>query len=181
MNKNQQQKSRAKSAFGGDLLKKSHAKVKRPYSPKMSMHVVLKARRSCLQHYDQRVESIIKRQACKHCIKIYDLVNVGNHIHMVIQTHRKELLSNFLRAVTGLISRKLQAVKLWMQRPFSRIVRWGRAFTTIKNYMTINKYQAQGYSRREARFMMEMDIGLYGYSEWTEASQRRERSKQQTG
>lgn len=120
------------------------------------MHVVLKARRSCLKHYDRRVEKIIRKQAYRHHIKIYNLENVGNHIHLVIQMKYKERLHNFLRATTGLISRKLKATKLWMQRPFSRIVRWGRAFKTLQNYMKINHCEAQGYTRKQARFMLEM-------------------------
>lgn len=150
-----------KTAFGGSLLKNSHAKCKRPFKRKCSMHIVLRARKSCLLHIDQRVEKIIERQARKHRIRIYNLQNVGNHIHLVLQTKSKENLSNFLRASTGLISRRLKAIKLWMQRPFSRVVRWGKAFQTLKNYMAINKYQARGYTKKQARFMMELDLGYY--------------------
>lgn len=150
-----------RSAFGGSLLKRSHAKTKRPFNSKLSMHVVLKARKSCLKHYNRKVEKIIERQARRHRIKIYNMQNVGNHIHLVLKTSAKIQLSNFLRATTGLISKKLKAIALWPQRPFSRIVRWGRAFTTILNYMKINEYQSHGYSRKQARFMLEMDLGLY--------------------
>jgi REP element-mobilizing transposase RayT len=153
-----------KTAFGGSLLKNSHAKTRRPFSKKMSMHVVLKARKHCLKHYDQRVERIIERQARLHQVKIYNLQNVGNHIHIVAQTKNKERLHNFLRATTGLISRKLKAVALWLQRPFSRIVRWGRDFKTLKNYMKINQCESQGYNRKQARFMLEM--GWVAMSDW---------------
>jgi REP element-mobilizing transposase RayT len=148
------------TAFGGSLLKNSHAKTKRPWSPKASMHLVLKAHQHKLKHYDRRVEKIIERQATKHLIKIYSLQNVGNHIHIVIKTRTKLSLSNFLRAICGMIV-KLTKVT-WLQRPFTRIISWGKAFTKLKNYMTINHYESQGYTRQQTRFMLEMDLGLFG-------------------
>jgi REP element-mobilizing transposase RayT len=151
-------KTYTQTAFGGALLKNSHAKSKRPWSPKASMHVVLKAREYKLKHCDRRVEKIIERQAAKQCIKIYSLQNVGNHIHIVIKSRNKESLSNFLRAVCGLIAQTTKVT--WVQRPFTRLIRWGKAYRTLKNYMTINRYESQGYTRRQARFMLEMDLGL---------------------
>ena len=47
-----------------------------------------------------------------------------------------------------------------MKQPFSRIISWGKAFQTIQNYMTINNYQSMGYTQRQARFMLDMDLGL---------------------
>lgn len=148
------------TAFGGSLLKNSHAKTARPFSSKASMHIVLKAHTQALKHYDRRVESVIEVQARKHFIKLYSIQNPGNHIHLVLRAKNKDLLKNFLRAICGLIPRLLSQAGLWMQRPFSRIIRWGRSFQTIKNYMTINQYEAQGYTRPQARFMLEMDQGL---------------------
>jgi REP element-mobilizing transposase RayT len=148
-------KESTQSAFGGSLLKNSHAKTARPFSAKASMHVVLKASTHCLKHYDRRVEKIIERQAKKHYIKIYSLQNVGNHIHLVIKAKHKDFFNNFLRSICGLTA-KLTKAK-WLQRPFSRIIAWGRSFKTIKNYMTVNQYESSGYSRSQARFMLEMD------------------------
>jgi len=153
-------KQTTKTAFGGSLLKNSHAKTARPFSPKASMHIVLKAHSHILKHYDRRVEILIEKQARSHFIKIYSMQNVGNHIHLVLRSKNKESLQNFLRAIGGLIPRLLASSGLWLQRPFSRIIRWGRSFQTIKNYMTINQYESQGYSRGQARFMLEMDQGL---------------------
>lgn len=153
-------KDSLKHAFGGELLKNSHAKVKRPYSPKASMHIVLKAKRSCLKHYDRRIERIIENQARRLFVRLYSLKNVGNHIHLVIKVKNKDSLSDFLRAVCGLIPRTLKTSKLWLQRPYSRIVSWGKDYRSTKNYMTINNYQSMGYSKQQARFMLAMDQGL---------------------
>jgi REP element-mobilizing transposase RayT len=151
-------KAYTQTAFGGSLLKNSHAKYKRPWSPKASMHLVLKAKEYRLKHYDRKVEKIIERQAAKQYIKIYSLQNVENHIHLVIKSRNKDSLSNFLRAICGLIARNTKVT--WLQRPFTRLVRWGKAYARLKNYMTINRYESQGYTRVQARFMLEMDLGL---------------------
>jgi len=153
-------KETTKTAFGGSLLKNSHAKTARPFSPKASMHVVLKANDHVLKHYDQRVDKLIGQQAKKHFIKIYSLQNVGNHIHMVLKAKNKFLLNSFLRSICGLIPRLLGKLGLWVQRPFSRVIRWGKSFQVIKNYMTINQYESEGYTRAHAKFMFEMDQGL---------------------
>jgi REP element-mobilizing transposase RayT len=149
------------TAFGGSLLKNSHAKCRRPWSPKASMHLVLKAREHRLKHYDRRVEKIIERQASKQYIKIYSLQNVRNHIHLVIKSRSKNNLSNFLRAICSLIAKQTKVT--WLQRPFTRIVSWGKAYTKLKNYMTINHYESEGYTLPQARFMLEMDLGLLNY------------------
>jgi hypothetical protein len=149
-----------KTAFGGSLLKNSHAKTARPFSPKASMHIVLKANTYVLKYYDRRVELLIEKQARKQLIKIYAMQNVGNHIHLVLRAKNKVILQNFLRSIGGLIPRLLGQANLWVQRPFSRIIRWGRSFKTIKNYMTLNHYEANGYTKMQARCMLEMDQGL---------------------
>lgn len=153
-------KESTKSAFGGSLLKNSHAKSARPFSAKASMHIVLKANKYCLKHYDRRTEHIIEGQARQHYIKIYNLKNVGNHIHLVIKAKNHDLLKSFLRAVCGLIPRMLKQKSIWQQRPFSRIVKWGKAYRSLQYYMSLNQYESLGYSRWQARFMLEMDKGL---------------------
>ncbi len=153
-------KETTKTAFGGSLLKNSHAKTARPFSSKASMHVVLKAHSHALKHYDRRVETIIERQAKNNFIKIYSMQNVGNHIHLVIKVKHKGILNTFLRSICGLIPRELKTSKLWKQRPFTRIIKWGAAYQAIKSYMTINRYESFGYTRKQARFMLQMDQGL---------------------
>lgn len=154
-------KDMQRSAFGGSLLKNSHAKKARPFSAKASMHVVLKARSHSLRHYDQRVEKLIEYQAKKHFVRVYRLANPGNHIHLVLKAKSRILLSNFLRSICGLIARLLKISHLWAQRPFSRILRWGREFKRLQNYISLSNYEAQGYSRRQARFMLLIDQGLF--------------------
>jgi hypothetical protein len=164
-------KIHAKTAFGGSLLKNSHAKRARPYSNKAAMHLILKSTARNLRRLDRVVEQIIEQQAKKHFIRIYSLENVGNHIHLVVKSRHEVYFRRFLRAICGLIPRSItgaqrgqpKLTKFWAMKPFTRIIKWGRDFKTIKNYMTINRYQSLGYKRQHAEFMVKMDQMLMEY------------------
>ncbi len=110
------------------------------------------------------IHKIIHRQAKVCGIKIYQYVNVGNHIHLIIKLSRRHLYANFIRAVSGLIARHVMKKErglanainndsiietsahkkeiFWIARPFSRIISWGKDFLTVTRYMRKNKTQA---------------------------------------
>ncbi len=49
----------------------------------------------------------INRKQAKACgVKLYHLVNVGNHLHMVVKIEDRKLYRNFIRSVSGLIARQ---------------------------------------------------------------------------
>jgi hypothetical protein len=82
-------------------------------------------------------------------------------------------LRGFLRAVCGLIARKVtgrerglpsNALKsagsdesgFWDARPFSRVVAWGKDFAGLKNYLHMNRLEAIGFSRHESRGVLDV-------------------------
>ncbi len=148
--------------FGGSLLK-SNPKTKRTLSTKSAIHLVLKSEiatgpNSMLQKYNaKKIDSLIRHQAKLCGIKIYHLVNVGNHLHIVIQITKRHLYAKFIRAITGLIARHVlnkqrgpensavsskKKIQFWIARPFTRIITWGRDFNYVRNYMKKNIDQA---------------------------------------
>lgn len=96
--------------FGGSRFK-GHAKCARPLSTKESVHLVLKSKqaigpRSMLRSYNaKKIDAIIRRQAKLSGIRVYHLVNVGNHLHLVVRITNLNLYDRFIRSVTGLIAR----------------------------------------------------------------------------
>lgn len=57
------------------------------------------------------------------------------------------------------LSKKIKPqVKFWKHRPFTRIVRsWNKAFTTIKSYIDLNEWEAQGHiSRRDIKTLKDL-------------------------
>ncbi|MGZ3649527.1 MAG: hypothetical protein ACXWSC_00220 [Bdellovibrionota bacterium] len=54
------------------------------------------------------------------------------HLHFVARLPSRALYVKFIRALSGLLARKLGA-KLWALPPFSRVATWGRDFLELKN------------------------------------------------
>jgi REP element-mobilizing transposase RayT len=149
--------------FGGSRLK-SNPKVERPLCSKRAIHLVLKSNWamgsfSMLQRYNSRKIDFIIRMAAEKCsIKIYHLVNVGNHLHLVFKLKDVNDYPRFIRAITGMIARhvlrrergpsltpkkNLRRVKFWLARPFTRIITWGRDYNHVHQYMEKNTKDAK--------------------------------------
>ena len=118
--------------FGGTKgLKNSHAKTDRPFSPKCGIHVVMKSRfakaeRSMLKH-EARVRQIVNKQAKTFHVTVRRYQNVGNHLHMIIQTKQRDDFHNFLRSVANLLARHLSGVERGPDHAPRLIVESGRA------------------------------------------------------
>jgi len=156
-------------AFGGNLLKNSNAKVQRPISTRRAMHVVLrssllKGSRSLLVSKNAKaVDHIISCQAQKHGVKTYQLAKAHNHIHLVLLARTRQGFISFLRAVCGLVVRLLLGAQrgnpfgknFWDQRPWTRIISWGKEFVGVSKYLEQNLLEAFGfipYQPRGVRF-----------------------------
>lgn len=98
--------------FGGSL-RKGNPKGKRPLPVKGTLHLVLKSKRAfgarsmlAKTHVNQ-IDRIVHKQAAACGVKIYHFVNVGNHLHLVVKIHNRDLYRVFIRAVSGLIARQV--------------------------------------------------------------------------
>jgi putative transposase len=159
-------KDKVLKQFGGALLK-GNAKVARPLSTKEPVHLVLKSAqaigtKSMLHTYNvNKIDKIIRTHAKLCRIRIYHLVNVGNHLHLVIKLDDRKEFSKFIKAITGLIARHVlnaqrgpavesstaarKKTQFWVARPFTRLIAWGRDYEYIKRYMKKNINDAKRY------------------------------------
>ncbi len=146
---------------GGDIGK-GRRKLARPFDPKRPLHVVLRSTRARGQwsllrpRHADHVESVIKKTAETYGIKVYRFVNVGNHLHLIIQTRKKTQLQAFLRVASGQIAmlitkaRKGSAVgRFWDKLAYSRVISWGREFEALLKYLVANLFEAQGFWNRK--------------------------------
>ena len=171
-------------AFGGAKLKGSHAKKKRPFSRKLPVHVVMRSSQAkgsrSLMNFGRQVEAVLFEEAAKHSIKLHAAANAGNHIHLLVQAHSRDHLSDFLRAISGRIAmivtgarkgsslvaqrNKTSATTLnstgaktrsrfWDQRPFTRLVSMGKDFMGVLRYIALNSTEVAGFTREHARRM----------------------------
>ncbi len=153
--------------FGGSLLNGNNAKTKRPLDSKLPIHLVLRASQGGMRLPKAfgRIEQIITHAARKHGVRIYEKVNVGNHIHLVIRITGRKLWSAFIREVTGGIAQLMRALKIftktskyWLYRPFTRLLSdWRKSFKLLKEYIYLNRLEADGFiSRRETRNLKDL-------------------------
>jgi REP element-mobilizing transposase RayT len=145
------------NGFGGALLKKSHAKTARPFKKNNPIHIVLRStkargKNSFLSHtkwIDSQIRNISK--ACGVKIERYE--NVGNHLHILLRSTRRESLRAFLRGITSTIARKLTGakkglqkdLKFWDALPFSRLIKGNQAYRIVQDYLNKNRIEAIGF------------------------------------
>ncbi len=151
------QKVAAARAFGGAHLKKSHAKGARPLSTKTALHLVMKSSlahgKYSLLKKDLEIQRLINRQARRFGVRIYRRANGGDHLHFLIKVPSRKSFQNFLRAITGLIARKIlgaekgksRGFSFWDQRPFTALLKWGSDFAERAKYLEQSSLQAIGF------------------------------------
>ncbi len=102
------------------------------------------------------------------------MANVGNHLHLQIKLSNRYTYKKFIRAVTSAIMMAVTGInkwtakdtahtltgKFWDLRPFTRILTSFREHRYLQNYLAINRLEAQGYTKNQARFLFFWD--LYG-------------------
>jgi REP element-mobilizing transposase RayT len=154
---------RGSVSHGGDLSK-GKRKVRRPVDPKQALHLVLRSSKA------RGENSMLHPKHCKHIhefthsvgkrlgIRIYRYANVGNHIHLLIKVPSRAIWRRFLRELAGGIpiivtgAKKGAGLKrnegsirgFWDGLAFTRIVRFGRDFKTLCNYIVKNLFEAAG-------------------------------------
>lgn len=146
-----------KKYFGGSLLK-GNAREKRPMYKGSALHIVLRSEMAVghlsLLHplRAKAIEKNIHRFAKKFAVKVYRYANSGNHLHILIRPHNRYAYRRFIKTITGLIARitlqvergKSKGLKFWSEKPFSRIVLFGRDYKSVCSYILQNTLEAMG-------------------------------------
>jgi REP element-mobilizing transposase RayT len=126
-----------------------------------------------MRHHSKHiaVNRMVDRIAKRYGVKILRYVNVGNHLHILVQIKKLILWKSFIRALTGRLAQFLQNLKgqqkaepFWDFRPFTRVVAgWGKAYQTIKEYLYLNHLEAEGHiNRREMQTLRDLRAFLSG-------------------
>lgn len=160
--------NRPSDQFGGSLLK-GNPKTKRPLDAKFPIHLTMRAQKSVMRlpKTIKVVSDCIDSVAKKYGVRVYKQANVGNHLHLVLKLHRKQLWAPFIRELSGRIAQRLEELlrlKLpegfWKFRPHTRIVRgWKTAFRVALDYVFLNQLEAEGeISRREVKTLADYRV-----------------------
>lgn len=148
--------------YGGDTTK-GRRKGVRPFSPRASLHVVVRSHRArgtwSLLHRRNRatIDRLVYKWAAAKRVKIYRYANVGNHLHLLVRAERREELQAFLKTFAGLAARAVTGAqkgirtgKFWDQTAYSRIVPGG-AFRALCAYFGKNRLEAVGFGGARLR------------------------------
>ncbi|OFZ19062.1 MAG: hypothetical protein A2Z20_05090, partial [Bdellovibrionales bacterium RBG_16_40_8] len=143
-------KSTPKSEFGGAFLANKR-KSKRPLSNKESMHLVLRLRQNLpglFEPRDVKLKASVYKIAQKYDVKIYRLIFNHSHLHAVLLLKNRASYLRFIREVTSFMVRHFTMTigvrfkNIFLHRPYSRIVAWGRAYRALLNYMKKNEVES---------------------------------------
>lgn len=142
--------------YGGSM---NYRKVPRPFDSKKLTHAVFKAKLGPAVWFTRSRNSIghlLKNVASKYGVKIKDVAINKDHIHVVFYTKHRRGQALFLRLVAAEIGRKYKLIrerfgirrsgKLWVARPFTRLVSWGRkSLQRVQAYLMKNRNEAMGF------------------------------------
>jgi len=111
--------------FGASILKNSHAKKPRPLSSKKAIHIVMSSKyakgpRNLLLH-DRWIENLARKLGRKKNVKIYKVSNNGSTLALLARFQKRKEFFSFLRALSGLIARKVLRAEKGTARLFDTI------------------------------------------------------------
>ena len=129
------------SEFGGSILE-GKRKSRRPFSNKKPIKIVLKASAHSLFKQRREVERLFFYFAKKFHVKLYEVAVCSNHSHFVAKFDSELSYARFIRALTGTMARKFQIKFLF--RPWSRILKWGKALQVAIQYTIQNRLETEG-------------------------------------
>jgi hypothetical protein len=144
------------TTHGGEASK-GKRKSARPFDRKKAIHVTLRASRAT------REWSMLARKhkgfvylegdriACESQVKLYRIVNVGNHLHLVVKARSRGDFQRFLRILTGKIAMLVTGAKkgqplaqrFWDLLAHTKLIEWGRQFAKLSRYMEKNFGEAE--------------------------------------
>ncbi|AZZ37879.1 hypothetical protein CIK05_14080 [Bdellovibrio sp. qaytius] len=161
-----------KHSHGGSLRQLRKGRKARPLSSRKPHHVVFKADKKALKlnfrspRTYKLVKKIIDRYAKRFFIRVEQCSINFDHIHLNIRVPRRAMSHYFLRVVAGQIAQELQkesllrevtdtpgekrgvivkrVMKLWLSRPFTRVVHGWRAYITLRDYIQLNEKEVTG-------------------------------------
>ncbi len=157
---------RHRLSHGGSLRNIRLGRRERPLSTKHPIHLVFKANRHVIpggfrtHRRFQLIHVLVQRYALKFFVKVEQISIQGDHWHLVVRTSRRSGFQNFLRVVAGQTAQRflgeglvrlptvtdtpMKRRKLWLQRPFTRVVKGYRAYRTVRDYVQLNELEALG-------------------------------------
>ena len=156
-------KKHFRTEHGGSLYK-GQRKEARPLATKRPLHVVVRSSKArgawsfLHPRITARVEALIHKTGARFDVKIEQLANSGNHLHLVVLAQSFRGLRKFLRTMPALLARLITGAKkgspqgrFWDAPIYTRLVTWGRELKALKRYLLRNDLEAVGFLEKSER------------------------------
>ena len=136
--------------FGGELRAKRR-KIKRPLDPKKPAHFVLRLKQNLPSFFSPRrliAKNGFLDLAAKYNIKVYHLVFNHSHCHACLLIPAQKGYVDFVRELTSWLTAYFSKVanaqlkRIFLHRPYTRIVEWGRSFKILMKYFEKNEQES---------------------------------------
>lgn len=124
-------------------------KQARPIATRSPNHIVLKARLPILRRNHLIIRKIIQETQRRFGIRIRSISILETHIHLLVESANRILFQNALRFLTGQIALKIAKGPLWLNRAWSRVVKWGRDFLGVRKYIEGNPVKAEVFDETD--------------------------------
>lgn len=163
--------SEFKPNFGGSALR-GKRKTARPFTTNSPMHLSIKSDRFIFKKYQSRHSQLVISIAARLNVQLYDFQFNGNHVHIVARFYTRESYLAFVRELTGkmaLLAKlgssefrrsalteadRSKSTKCFPDRPFTRILKWGKDLQGMLRYLRLNELESAGLGRRNARILL---------------------------
>jgi REP element-mobilizing transposase RayT len=139
----------------GGQTKTGQRKTSRPLEPSLPLYLVLRSSRArgnwSLKRpaTETRVKETLRTLAQRHKIKVFEFVNGGDQLHLLMRAKSRPGFQAFLRAFAGLTARAVTgakkgkpAGKFWDGLTFSRVVAWGEEFDRVSSCLADRDLEA---------------------------------------
>ena len=155
----------------GGVESRGKRKSARPFTPKTSVHLVLKSRRAkglwSMRHrkHQSKITSMVYVYAARFRVHVYRFANVGDHLHLHVKAQDRKDLADFMRVLAGRVAVTVSGArkhikrigKFWDHLCWSRLVKGGRDFHFVDRYILANEVEAlPGRSASHAKNLREV-------------------------
>jgi len=147
--------------YGGAI---DYRKVRRPFDSSKLTHAVFKAalgNNFRFTKFQGKMRDVIAHVADRYGVRVREVAVNHDHLHVLFYTKSREAQARFFRLLGAEIGRWYKALRrkfglapkvLWVNRPFTRLVSWGRkSLQRVVDYIQKNHREAMGFVAYQPR------------------------------
>lgn len=164
------EKKRFSRTIHGGTRARGRRKLERPLSTKRPIHLILKSSKakgklSFLKPEHQIfIQNLIYTKAKRFGVRVADLANVGNHLHIHVRTSSRAAFQKFLKSISSLIARRVTGARrgkafgrFWDALAYTRVLRSRIEELRLRGYLKGNRIEAESSRAEREEYMKQFN------------------------